>query len=727
MGDPDLNLRHLQLELSRIDVLLRRELLRWQRAGQSPADDFRGLYLSDEQAASLMERPLGASWGQTVALSPEEKRDFAAAFVKATREAERMARRMRQQNTPPRLDVLTAVCGLDRFERDVFLLCLAPALDLRYRWVYGYLQDDITRRYPTVNLALDLLGEPAGVERLSLLARFADDAPLFRWRLLEKSAAGDEHAPLLAHALHPDAGVVSWLLGDYRPGGRLAPYARLLPPGDADEFPPLLLTDDSRADLERAVAGPEPPLIVLHGPDETARQAAAHFVADCAGQPLLRLDLGAVVADGQKPRVALELTVRDAALVGALPYITGWDAVLTGGVPRDDLLTILCDQTRLAIVSGRQDWRAQGVARDKILLWMEFPKPGYARRRRLWAHFVERYLGRPPADLALDVDAPAGQFVLTGGQIRDAVATARDDALRRGGRTDSAALFAAARLHSSPNLAHLARQIVPRYTWEDIILPPDQMKLLREIVATVRHRPQVLEEWGVGRKLAAGAGTAMLFAGEPGTGKTMAAEVIAADLALDLYRIDLSTVVSKYIGETEKNLERIFSEAQNSNAILFFDEADALFGKRSEVRDAHDRYANIEVGYLLQRMEAYDGITILATNLRANLDEAFTRRLQFIVEFPFPEEEYRRRIWETLFPPDVPRAPDVDLPFLARRFRLAGGSIRNIIVNAAFLAAADGGPVTMAHLLHSTRRELQKMGRLVNERDLAWDDDGPKG
>ena len=213
----------------------------------------------------------------------------------------------------------------------------------------------------------------------------------------------------------------------------------------------------------------------------------------------------------------------------------------------------------------------------------------------------------------------------------------------------------------------------------------------------------------------------MLFAGPPGTGKTMSAQIIAAELGLDLYKIDLSTIISKYIGETEKNLERIFTEAESSNAILFFDEADALFGKRSEVRDSHDRYANVEISYLLQRMEAYNGVTILATNLRANLDEAFTRRLQFAVDFPFPEEADRLRIWQGLFPPQMPRA-DLDLPLLARRYKLAGGNIRNIILSAAYLASANGGVVTMEHLLHGTRRELQKMGRLASEKDMSLEE-----
>ena len=280
-------------------------------------------------------------------------------------------------------------------------------------------------------------------------------------------------------------------------------------------------------------------------------------------------------------------------------------------------------------------------------------------------------------------------------------------------------LYSAARVHSSTFLGGLARKIEPRYTWQDIILPADQLSMLREIVMTVRGRPVVLDEWGVGEKLVASSGIPILFSGSPGTGKTMAAEVIANELELDLYKIELSTVVSKYIGETEKNLEAIFNEAEASNAILFFDEADAIFGKRSEVKDAHDRYANIEISYLLQRMERYNGVTILATNLRANLDDAFTRRLQFSVDFPFPDEEHRLRIWRTLFPPDVPREVDLNLELMARRFKLAGGNIRNILVNAAYLAAGDGGSVTMSHLLHGARRELQKMGRLVNEADMV--------
>jgi AAA+ superfamily predicted ATPase len=723
LSEADRNLQHLQAELGRIDILIRREVRRWQLAGQDPSDDFRGLYLSDDQAESLLARSFGASWGQMVELAPEEAQAFASAQAEAAQRAEALAKTVRKQGQLTRLEHLAATFGLDRFELDAFLICLAPSLDLRYERIYGYLQDDVTRKHPSVNLVLDLLCDP-GPERFEMLSRFTDDAPLFKYDLLERTPESEtEKAALLSRALYPDAAIVAWLLGGYEPHAELRPHTRLLRPQENEED--RLLAAEVWPDLERAID--QKPVMVFYGSNRAGQQAAARIVAAHSfshspthsqaqePRPLLQMNLESVTTAGQSPRRALELALRDARLIGAIPYLVGWDACLKDGAPQPGLLAELCAYPHLVIVAGQAPWQAQDTERERTLLWVDFPVPTYPQRKTLWDHFVNQAQPETP----LDVTEPAGQFILTASQIRDAVATAKDLAARRGGPLRDTDLFAAARVHSNPRLSSLAREIVPRYTWEDIILPDDQLALLHEIVATVRGRPKVLEEWGVGKKLAASDGVTMLFAGPPGTGKTMAAEVIAAELSLELYKIDLSTIVSKYIGETEKNLERIFSEAQSSSAILFFDEADALFGKRSEVKDSHDRYANIEISYLLQRMEAYDGVTILATNLRANLDEAFTRRLQFAVDFPFPEEEYRLRIWQTLFPADVPRASDLDMALLARRFKLAGGNIRNVIVNAAFLAAAEDSPVAMEHLLHSTRRELQKMGRLVDEADMV--------
>jgi hypothetical protein len=716
---PDFSLRYLEAALMRVDVLLHRAVLRWQQAGQDPNDPFRGQYVSDAEASALLKRPFATSWGETVALREGEKQSYANALARVDRHLQSLREQARQEEHLLRLEHLTDVFDLDRFDRDALLICLAPTLDLRYERIYGYLQDDVTRKRPSVSIVLDLLCLP-GSNRLTRLARFADDAPLFRHHVLERvSDPAAEQRPLLSQPLRIDAAVVAWLLGDYRPHDDLAAHATLMRPEEsaADRLVASPLTDQLElSSLDHP--GTEQPILVFYGPDAASQRAAARVSAARLKRPLLDVDLaGAVAETDLAPLRALRLALRDARLVGAIPCVRlGHDAEAPMTMA-PDMLVELCAHPGLAIVAGSERWQPSGLERQRPFVWVDFPIPPYARRRALWRHFLRR-LG---AGDGLDVADLAGQFTLTTGQIRDVVASARDAAAQRGEAVTGHDLFVAARAYSSARLSGLAQKIDPRYGWEDIVLPDDQLALLHEIVATVRKRSLVLETWGVGRKLAASGGVTMLFAGPPGTGKTMAAEVMAAELGLDLYKIDLSSIVSKYIGETEKNLERIFNEAEHSSAILFFDEADALFGKRSEVRDSHDRYANIEISYLLQRMEAYDGVTILATNLRANLDEAFTRRLQFAVDFPFPEREYRERIWRTLFPPDVPRRPDLDFALMARRFKLAGGNIRNIIVNAAYLAAADGQEVTMDHLLHGTRRELQKMGRLLPEDDLTID------
>jgi hypothetical protein len=772
------SLDHLLAELARIDVVVRRAVWLWQLAGQDPRDAFRGLRLAEDEAASLLERPFGADWQALAELSPDDARAFVEAEACAATRAQEALEEARRRGDVPRLWALCQAFGLDRFDQDVLLLCLAPALDVRYGRLYAFLQDDVTRKSPTADLAMNLLCPP-GAARLPFLLRFSDQAPLFQHALLQRAEVeAGTGTPVLAASLAVDHTVVAWLLGSYQPARELAPCVSFSVPAACPED--VLLVAGQAASLDRLAEavgcdaevlpdgrpsrrepeGSAPLLAVFHGDDAESQAAGARRLACRAGRPLLTVDLA--LARPADARAIVRRALRDARLTGALPFLRNWDVCLVsdtndGGLQRasesrlagagdtPELVAELCAFPGAVVITARDPWQptwstgqlvagswgpgataeldpaspasapcgwsgASGLPR---LFQIEYPVPGFSQRKALWA----QCLGSESEGLA----ALAGQYVLTSGQIRSAVAAARDRAAQRGDHMQSADLFASARAHSSPGLATLARQIRPRYGWRDIVLPPDQLTLLHEIVGAVLSRPLVFEEWGVGRKLAASYGVTMLFAGPPGTGKTMAAEVIASDLGLELYKIDLSTIVSKYIGETEKNLERIFNEARSSNAILFFDEADAIFGKRSEVKDAHDRYANIEVSYLLQRMEAYDGVTILATNLRANLDEAFTRRLQFAVDFPFPEEEYRLRIWQTLFPPEVPRTPDLDLATLARRFKLAGGSIRNIIVSATFLAAADGQCVGMSHLMHGARRELQKMGRLLNEKDLQFE------
>ncbi len=708
----DLDRLQIETELARLDVRLQRAVRRWQLAGQDETDAFRGLKVTDAEATALLQRPVAANWGTIGLLPPDEAAAFDAAEQQAARDCQQIVTTAKHLGVPLRLNRLAAVFNLDRFDVDVLLICLAPTLDLRYERLYGYLQDDVTRQHPTLNLMLDLLAE-AGLSRVQWQTRFDAAAPLRRHQLIELVTDPQPHPSTspLGQAYRLDRAIAAWLLGHYQPQVELGGQARLsaAPASALDE----LLTAPVRAEIERASQTRS--IVALHGVDAASQQAAARVLAQICQRPLLTVDLAGIVGESTSALAAVRLALRDARLTGALPCLTGWEVCLHDGAPAPDVLAEICSFEEAAIIASPRPWQPRGVDRARALLWLEFPIPDYTQRLALWQHFIGGSAVASHFDLAkLDLTLLAGQFALTAAQIRDAVASARDAAAQHNTALHSQHLFAAARAHSSPVLGSLARKISPRYAWSDIVLPDDQVAMLREIIDTVRGRPVVLETWGVGDKLASSSGVTVLFSGPPGTGKTMAAEVIAAELELDLYKIDLSTVINKYIGETEKNLGRIFDEAASSNAILFFDEADAIFGKRSEVKDSHDRYANIEISYLLQRMEAYDGVTILATNLRANMDEAFKRRLQFAVDFPFPDEAYRHRIWQTLFPPGVPRAAELDLALLAKRFKLAGGNIRNIIISAAYLAASNGGIVNMDHLLHGARRELQKMGRLID-------------
>jgi ATPase family associated with various cellular activities (AAA) len=416
---------------------------------------------------------------------------------------------------------------------------------------------------------------------------------------------------------------------------------------------------------------------------------------------LLLLDVGDVVD---------EELMRDAALAAALERsalcFDGLEALEPSGRRRALRALAARDERPVLCASGRD---AVYVLDEQTALVLEAPLPSFGERRSAWAAVAGTD----------DVGEVAAKFRLSVGQIGEAAEAARL-AAASDGRTIPAAgdLDLGARHASSTRLGELAIRLEPAFGWDDLVVPQGQRELLSSISSYLRHRDLVLSEWGYERTVARTQGLKVLFAGESGTGKTMAGQVLARDLGLDLFRIDLATVVSKYIGETEKNLDRIFDAAEGSNAILFFDEADALFGKRSEVRDSHDRYANIEVAYLLQKMEAYEGAVILATNFRQNMDDAFLRRLDVVVDFPFPEADDRKRIWNLVLPDAAPVADDVDADFLAEQFKLSGGSIRNCSLAAAFMAAEGGEQIGMHHLVRAVALEYGKLGRLTLEADF---------
>ncbi|HMQ32797.1 MAG TPA: ATP-binding protein [Chloroflexaceae bacterium] len=690
-SDTEPHIGALLRRLGRLDALLATAFERTEAAqAPSAAGPLSGAYIPAEEIARLLDDDPGAA-----------PRGDWLLHLAAPDDGSRLA-------------ALAGRFGLGALETALLLVALAPELDRRYERIYGYLQDDMTRRRATAGFALGLL-LPTPTGRLAARKLLAPEAPLLRHHLLRLLDDPQDHQPPLhARELKVEERVVAYLLGSDALDRQVGQYARLVAP--ARRLGELVLPCELRAALERLVrSGPEAGVVYhLTGAYGAGRATlAGALCAELGGAALLTTDAGRLPSDEESFGAALGPLLREAALQGALLAVEGADDLLAEARPwrRASLLAALA-RARAAFLLGEGPWEPRDLPPGLAVVPVTLGHPDHGARVALW----ERQLGGalPAAELA-------GAFRLTPGQIRDAAATARANAMARAPGADVSRddLYAACRLHSAPHLGALASKVAVREGWGELVLPDDQRGQLREICDRVRHRALVEEDWGFGRRLALGGGISVLFSGPSGTGKTMAAGAIAGELGLDLYKVDLSLVVSKYIGETEKNLGRIFDEAARSGAVLFFDEADALFGKRAEVKDAHDRYANIEVGYLLQKLEEYPGLAVLATNMRKNLDDAFVRRLQFIVEFPFPGPAERLRIWEQIWPPALPRDPRLDLATAARRWEIAGGHIRNIALAAAHLAAADGGAVTMAHLSHAARREYQKIGKVVGRHEFA--------
>jgi AAA+ superfamily predicted ATPase len=718
----DTSLEHLLEELRRIDLMVRLQVHRFRTLGQSAPDDLRGLYIPEEEIDAILAGD-GSFGFQAKIQAPQPQPLRAHLTALEARIAERKATSL-QAGIPLRLERLREMFQLSPFDVDAVLVCLAPELDLQYEKLYAYLQDDVTRKRPSVDLVLNLLC-PSFETKLTTRHRFLADAPLRHYQLLHMVDDPSHHQPpLLSKYLKADERVVNYLLGSDALDDRLVPcvqYAAsnigiddLVIPCDIKQRLRLLMR-------EQGISGKRL-IVYVQGPYGMGKQTMAQAICRELGLGLLVVDVERLRhADHGDIKTIVRVVNREALLLQAAPYWAGCDALLVDEKHfwRQALVQELDGQPGVAFLGGNITWEPGDAFRHAAFVHIALPSPTAAERQQLWKMALH---GRGHQGGDLDLEVLANRFRLSAGHILDAAATAdqlaywRDPSNRQVTPSD---LYAACRLQSNRRLGALAQKITPHYKWGDIILPADRLRSLREICHAVTYRSRVYDDWGFDRKLSLGKGLNVLFAGPSGTGKTMAAEVIAAELGLDLYKIDLSTVVSKYIGETEKNLARIFTEAETSNAILFFDEADALFGKRSEVRDAHDRYANIEVGYLLQKMEEYEGVVILATNLRKNMDDAFVRRMHCTVEFPFPSERDRRRIWEAIWPDESPRSHDLDLAFMAHRFELSGGNIRNIALAAAFLAAADGGDITMAHLIQATWREYQKMGKVLMDGEFG--------
>ncbi|MFF0223532.1 ATP-binding protein [Streptomyces sp. NPDC004629] len=674
----DESLRHLLDRTILVEQRVRRAVHARQLGDPAPDDAFRGLYLSDETIHRLLEH------GRHLTVTAPDDTD--TAFLA---EAESRADAAEAAGHPTRLRTLARDFGLSALDTEILLIALVPDLDDRFEQFYGYLNDDVTRRRPTTGLALGLCGLPAA--DAGARARLSPQAPLRAGGLL---LVEELDRPFLARALRVPDRVTAHLLGDDTPDPRVVDV--LVPWQDVPDV-------GDPSGLTRALAAGVP-LAYLREEQGGAGTALAACALMRAGYGVLGVDLDRLTRD-PNPTEAVRVLAREARLTASGLVCAPLDA-LAREPDKTEISRLVTDVPVPAVLIGRVPWDAAWSSRPPLLL--HAPRVEPTARAALW---TDAYPA--PVPPGLNLTHLLSPFLLAPEQIAHAARAAAQTATLDGGTLRPDHIRAGARSQNAAGLDRLARRTEPAVTWSDLVLPADTHAQLRELTARARHRDQVLGEWGMRPGGGRGRGVTALFAGDSGTGKTMSAEVIAADLGLDLYTVDLATVIDKYVGETEKNLERIFSEAAGINGVLLFDEADAIFGKRSEVKDAHDRYANVESAYLLQRMETFDGLAVLATNLRANLDDAFTRRLDLVIDFPLPDTAHRRALWDRCLAPILPGATDLDLDFCAESFELSGGNIRSVAVTAAYLAAESGSPVTMADLIHAVQREYQKLGRLT--------------
>jgi hypothetical protein len=677
--NPSPSLEHLLGRLAVVEARVKAAVHRRRAGDPEPDDPFRGLYLTEEQVDRLLDVP-----------APPPTPDAATADLLAR--IEEAADGAEAGDEDIRLRRLAKTFDLEPLDTELLLVALAPDLDARFERLYGYLHDDVTRRRASVGLSLELCGASPADARAR--RRLQGGSPLIEAGLI---LVEDMERPLLTRTLRVPDRVAAHLLGDDHPDHALAPL--LASP----------VTWDDRDDeaLARAIADGARLCYLRERLSGAGRGLAAAAFARM-GIPTLALDLARLTVEDD-PTAMAAAAGREAGLRGAGLVVGPVEQVLERGAPA---VRAFAEIPWPVVITGTRNW--DPAWSREIPLLVEVGLPGPEQRASMWHAHLD---GDTPAEL--DAAAVMTAFRLGPEQVARAATSARLRASYAGRAVDPTDLRAGARAQNAAGLERLARRIEPAVWWQDLVLPADTFVQLKELAARAKYRERVLDEWGMRQGGPRGGGITALFAGESGTGKTMSAEVLAAELGLDLYTIDLATVVDKYIGETEKNLERIFSEAEGVNGVLFFDEADALFGKRSEVKDAHDRYANIETAYLLQRMETFEGMAILATNLRANLDEAFTRRLDVIVDFPMPDEDHRRRLWDKCLGPAVPKDSDLDLDFLAHQFELSGGNIRNICVTAAYLAVDADRAMSMEDLVRGVQREYRKLGRLCVEAEFG--------
>ncbi|NOZ67893.1 MAG: ATP-binding protein [Deferribacteres bacterium] len=701
---------HLSDELSLLNLRLLRELRIRQKTDKNDYNNTKGFFISKEEVVSILSSP---EKGDSDSPDTPEIESINSLIERVRDDIARKLSNTENNAVFPLLR-LAGTFGLMPFEVGVLIMALASEIDSKYERVYAYFNDDLTKKAPSVSLALDILcSNPE--DRLRCCRFFYPDAPLVYFGIIHFI---DDHGDgaFLSRRFRLDERIKRYLIGNSGLPSNLLNIAQIYYPGGNP--PDTFVQKDIKEKISKVLVNRDNTnrsVFWLYGTANEEKKAVVLEICEEFSLPVLIADLKDISLETEQ-RSIIKSLFREAALQSAMVFLDGGACLYAADEKAEllkrALLASIGEISGITFINADVMWMPENS--DGKYQWypFEFRLPTYAERKAIWLNALNGS-GIPESD----IDTISGRFNFSRGQIRNAVLHARQFSNGDGLTLDG--IYTACSIQTHQGLNAYSRKVAHHYTWDDIVLPEDKVRHLKEICAYIRYKHLVYFKWGFEKKLALGKGLNILFSGPSGTGKTMAADIIAAELRLEMYKVDLSSIVSKYIGETEKNLNRVFNDTSSGNAILFFDEADALFGKRSEVKDAHDRYANIEINYLLQKMEEHEGIVILATNLSRNMDQAFLRRMHFTVEFPFPEKQYRLQIWKKMYPEEVPLSDDIDFEFLAERLQIAGGNIKNIVLNSGVYAAADGSHVRMKHIIKAAAREFQKMGKLCTKSEFG--------
>lgn len=708
------NNEYLSDELKLLDLYIYLKLKEREHLYSDEHDDLQGLYMSLDEAMTILK-------DEKQIKTTKEIEEIVEQYYISEDYITKMRKQSEENNIFIPMNYIRKVFQLTPFEERCLIVCLAYELDRKYEKLFAFLQDDLNKKYVTIDLLLELICRTQE-EKWYAKKFFRPHEKLMKYFLIAEDYQADFSSKLNRKVVL-DERIVHFLLETELSDPAISEVGEVFYPNE--EIPSLMIDHTIQNKLRNFALNniEEIPKLVffISGKKGVGKKLQVKWFCKHFNYSLLLIDFEKMPNQMQAFKNQLKQIYREALLQQSVICFDHVESLFDESNSTEKVHVFfqhvnLFSGIVFLLSAKKLTYEIQEKLKEKIFIEVNMTIPNERERIKLWQEFSRNY----PMSAEINFQQIGMMFEFSQGQIKNAIELANYMMKWHGEQSeiDIGHLLKASYEQVSNQLSTKSVRIQPVYQWDDLVLPDEQKELLKNACNQVKYRNVVYGDWGFGEKLSYGKGISMLFAGPPGTGKTMSAEVVANELKLDIYKIDLSQVVSKYIGETEKNLKEIFEQAQQTNAILFFDETDALFGKRSQVKDARDKYANIEVAYLLQKMEEHKGITILATNFLENIDEAFLRRISYVIHFPFPDVVQRGKIWRKMFPKQTPMNEDIDFAFLAEKIPVAGGNIKNIVLSAAFLAAELGERIGMRHLIKAAKQEMKKAGKILLPDDL---------